>query len=145
MGSLPGKAAAGFAWKITTRSWALWLKFRVTDKSLGNQWLKKKVSVGQAALFPPLFLGCHRALSWHGCQAYVKALNRYVSTQASRVLEIRLQVVRAHPQCCRRLPPCLHPCHAALPELPMVHPSYPDLLQQERAVWCVDEEARALS
>lgn len=146
MGSFPGEAAAGFAWKITTRCQASWLKVRVTDKSLGNQWLEKeKVSVGQAAFFPPLLLGCHRALSWRGCQAYIKALNRYMSAEASREFEIWLQAVRAHPWCCSRAPPCLHPCLAALPALPAVHPGCPDLLRQGRAVWRVDEEARGLS
>lgn len=76
--------------------------------------LKKVLRIAQAAFFPPLFLGCHGALCWRGCQAYIKALNRYVSAQAGRELEIWLQAVPAHPQHCRRQPASLPCCLGCL-------------------------------
>lgn len=89
----------------------------------------KKCFENCSAFFPALLLlRCHRTFYWHGCQAYIKALNRYMSSQAGRELEIWLQAVLG-------LPAPLPPCHGALPGLPVVQPGCPYLLWQERALW----------
>ena len=93
--------------------------------------------IAQAAFFPPLLLGCHRALCWHGCQAYVEALNSYASARAGGELEIWLQAVPAHPGVALReaaVLPAVPPCHAVPPA---VRPGCPDLRAQGRAVWHV--------
>lgn len=100
------------------------MKFRVRDKSLGKQWLKKKcMRIAQAAFILPL-LGCHRALCWCGCQAYTKPLNRYVNAHAGMELGIWLQAALAHPWHWVML------WEAALLGLPAVQPGCPDLLGQ---------------
>lgn len=100
--------------------WALGWNSGLETKAWETNGLKKKcLRIAQAAFFPPLLLGCHRALCWCGCQAYVKAPNRYLSTQAGRELGIWLQQRQHIPgigsccgrQCCLG---CLQPSRAAL-------------------------------
>lgn len=67
------------------------------------------------SFLPSLFLGCHRALCWPGCQVYVKALNRHVSTQLAGNLRSGCRQCRCVPGIAGdSLPPCLQSNQCAL-------------------------------
>lgn len=122
------------------RCWASWMTFRVTDKSLWNQRLKKRcLRIAQAASFPPVF--------WDVTGPYAGLVVKSVLRLSTDMWALTLAGnLRSGFRQCRCIPgeASLLPLREAACLPASVQPGCPDLLHQGRAVWHVAEEARVL-